>query len=91
MVRALHSAGLEVIIDVVYNHTGEGNRMGPTLSYKGIDNVSYYKTKPGERRYYMDYTGTGNTLDATQPAVVRLLTDSLRYWGRRDARRWLPF
>ncbi len=80
MVRALHNAGLEVIIDVVYNHTGEGNRMGPTLSYKGIDNVSYYKTNPGERRYYMDYTGTGNTLDATQPAVVRLLTDSLRYW-----------
>ena len=80
MVRALHEAGLEVIIDVVYNHTGEGNRMGPTLSYKGIDNVSYYKTKADERRYYMDYTGTGNTLDATQPAVVRLLTDSLRYW-----------
>ncbi len=80
MVRALHNAGLEVIIDVVYNHTGEGNRLGPTLSYKGVDNVSYYKTKPGERRYYMDYTGTGNTLDAAQPAVVRLLTDSLRYW-----------
>jgi len=80
MVRALHNAGLEVLIDVVYNHTGEGNRMGPTLSFKGIDNVSYYKTKPGDRRYYMDYTGTGNTLDATQPAVVRLITDSLRYW-----------
>ncbi|ADI15174.1 glycogen debranching protein GlgX [Truepera radiovictrix] len=80
MVRALHKAGLEVLIDVVYNHTGEGNRMGPTLSFKGIDNVSYYKTKPDERRYYMDYTGTGNTLDATQPAVVRLITDSLRYW-----------
>jgi isoamylase len=80
MVRALHHAGLEVIIDVVYNHTGEGNRMGPTLSFKGIDNTSYYKTKPGEGRYYMDYTGTGNTLDARQPAVVRLVTDSLRYW-----------
>ncbi len=80
MVRALHNAGLEVIIDVVYNHTGEGNRMGPTLSYKGVDNLSYYKTNPDDRRFYMDYTGTGNTLDATQSAVTRLITDSLRYW-----------
>ncbi len=80
MVRALHNAGLEVFIDVVYNHTGEGNQMGPTLSYKGIDNVTYYKTKPDERRFYMDYTGTGNTLDATQSVVTRLITDSLRYW-----------
>lgn len=80
MVRALHDAGLEVIIDVVYNHTGEGNQLGPTLSYRGIDNLNYYKTKPGEGRFYMDYTGTGNTLDATNPVVVRLITDSLRYW-----------
>ncbi len=80
MVRALHAAGLEVIIDVVYNHTGEGNRMGPTLSYRGIDNLNYYKTKPDDARYYMDYTGTGNTLDATNPVVARLITDSLRYW-----------
>ena len=80
MVRALHHAGLEVLIDVVYNHTGEGNQMGPTLSYRGIDNASYYKINPEDRRYYMDYTGTGNTLDAVQPVVTRLITDSLRYW-----------
>ena len=80
MVRALHDAGLEVIMDVVYNHTGEGNHLGPTLSYKGIDNFSYYKMNPDSSRFYMDYTGTGNTLDAGHPQVVRLITDSLRYW-----------
>ncbi len=79
MVRELHAAGLDVIIDVVYNHTGEGNQLGPTVSYRGIDNRSYYKlTDPG--RYYMDYTGTGNTLDPGNTYVLQLITDSLRYW-----------
>ncbi len=80
MVRALHAAGLEVIIDVVYNHTGEGNRLGPTLSYRGIDNKAYYKTNPENRRYLIDYTGTGNTLNAGNPHVLQLIMDSLRYW-----------
>ena len=80
MVRALHAAGLEVIIDVVYNHTGEGNHMGPTLSFKGIDNRSYYKTTQESARFYMDYTGTGNTLDPGNAYVLQLITDSLRYW-----------
>ncbi len=80
MVRALHEAGLEVIIDVVYNHTGEGNRLGPTLSYRGIDNKAYYKTNPDNRRYLIDYTGTGNTLNAGNPHVLQLIMDSLRYW-----------
>jgi glycogen operon protein len=79
MVRALHAAGLEVIIDVVYNHTGEGNHLGPTLSFRGIDNLSYYKLAP-DPRYYLDYTGTGNTLDPGNPYVLQLITDSLRYW-----------
>ncbi|MBI3975022.1 MAG: glycogen debranching protein GlgX [Armatimonadetes bacterium] len=79
MVRTLHAAGLEVIIDVVYNHTGEGNHLGPTVSFRGIDNRSYYKlTEHG--RYYMDYTGTGNTLDPGNSYVLQLITDSLRYW-----------
>jgi glycogen operon protein len=82
MVRALHAAGLEVIIDVVYNHTGEGNHLGPTLAFRGIDNASYYKLAP-EARYYMDYTGTGNTLDPGNPYVLQLITDSLRYWVER--------
>ncbi|MEZ4700021.1 MAG: glycogen debranching protein GlgX [Rhodothermales bacterium] len=80
MVRALHQAGFEVIIDVVYNHTGEGNRMGPTLSFRGIDNRSYYKENPQNRRFLMDYTGTGNTLDAGNSYVLQLIMDSLRYW-----------
>jgi glycogen operon protein len=79
MVRTLHAAGLEVIIDVVYNHTGEGNHLGPTLSWRGIDNRSYYKLTP-DQRSYVDYTGTGNTLDAGNPYVLQLITDSLRYW-----------
>ncbi|MGF1465596.1 MAG: glycogen debranching protein GlgX [Sandaracinaceae bacterium] len=81
MVRALHAAGLEVILDVVYNHTGEGSHLGPTLSYRGIDNQSYYKLAPVPR-YYMDYTGTGNTFDASNPYVLQLVMDSLRYWVR---------
>jgi glycogen operon protein len=80
MVRALHSAGIEVILDVVYNHTCEGNHMGPTLMFKGIDNRSYYKHVEGNLRYYMDYTGCGNTLDVNHPRVLQLIMDSLRYW-----------
>ena len=80
MVRALHNAGLEVIIDVVYNHTCEGNQMGPTLSWRGIDNRTYYKLNPDDERYYMDYTGTGNTLDPGDSYVLQMIMDSLRYW-----------
>jgi glycogen operon protein len=79
MVKELHKAGIEVILDVVYNHTGEGNHMGPTLSFRGIDNALYYRLME-DKRYYMDYTGTGNTLNAQFPNVLRLIMDSLRYW-----------
>ena len=80
MVRALHREGIEVILDVVYNHTGEGNEFGPTLCFRGIDNASYYRLVEDDRRYYMDYTGCGNTLDMTHPRVLQLIMDSLRYW-----------
>ncbi|HTF82535.1 MAG TPA: glycogen debranching protein GlgX, partial [Cytophagales bacterium] len=80
MVKDLHKAGIEVILDVVYNHTAEGNELGPTLSFKGIDNSSYYRLVEDDKRYYMDYTGTGNTLNAYLPNVLRLMMDSLRYW-----------
>jgi isoamylase len=80
MVRTLHRAGIEVILDVVYNHTAEGNHLGPTLSFKGLDNAAYYRLIGDQRRYYMDYTGTGNTLNMRQPHVLQLLMDSLRYW-----------
>ncbi|HEV3139580.1 MAG TPA: glycogen debranching protein GlgX [Vicinamibacterales bacterium] len=85
MVRALHAAGLEVILDVVYNHTAEGNHLGPTLSLKGIDNASYYRlgapgTDHDNARYYMDFTGCGNTLNMQSPQVLQLIMDSLRYW-----------
>ncbi|MGB9147534.1 MAG: glycogen debranching protein GlgX [Acidobacteriaceae bacterium] len=80
MVKALHKAGIEVILDVVYNHTCEGNRMGPMLSMKGIDNTTYYRQVPDDPRYYMDYTGTGNTLNVMHPQVLKLVMDSLRYW-----------
>ena len=80
MVRALHAAGLEVILDVVYNHTAEGNHMGPTLSLKGIDNASYYRLVADNPRYYMDFTGCGNTLNMQSPQVLQLIMDSLRYW-----------
>ncbi|WP_345952622.1 glycogen debranching protein GlgX [Mucilaginibacter sp. PAMB04168] len=79
MVKELHKAGIEVILDVVYNHTAEGNQLGPTLSFKGIDNEGYYRLTE-DKRYYMDYTGTGNTLNANLPNVLRLIMDSLRYW-----------
>jgi isoamylase len=80
MVRALHAAGLEVFLDVVYNHTGEGNHLGPTLSFRGIDNEAYYYLAPDDRRHYWDVTGTGNTLNAGAPQTLRLIMDSLRYW-----------
>jgi glycogen operon protein len=80
MVKILHSAGLEVILDVVYNHTAEGNHLGPTLSLKGIDNSAYYRLVPDNMRYYKDYTGTGNTLNMQHPRVLQLIMDSLRYW-----------
>jgi len=79
MVRSLHEAGIEVILDVVYNHTAEGNHLGPTLSFKGIDNASYYRLTE-DKRYYMDYTGTGNTFNTSFSSVLRLVMDSLRYW-----------
>jgi glycogen operon protein len=81
MVRAFHDAGIEVILDVVYNHTAEGNELGPTLSFKGIDNFSYYRTMPDEARYYINDTGTGNTVNTSHPRVLQLITDSLRYWA----------
>jgi glycogen operon protein len=80
MVKALHRAGIEVILDVVYNHTAEGNRLGPTLSFRGIDNPTYYRLVHDNPRYYMDYTGTGNTLNVRKAQVLKLIMDSLRYW-----------
>jgi isoamylase len=80
MVRSFHNAGIEVILDVVYNHTAEGNELGPTLSFKGIDNLSYYRTMPNEPRYYINDTGTGNTVNTSHPRVLQMVTDSLRYW-----------
>jgi isoamylase len=80
MVKTMHSAGLEVILDVVYNHTAEGNQLGPTLSLRGIDNSSYYRLTSDNPRYYTDYTGTGNTLNVQHPRVLQLIMDSLRYW-----------
>ncbi|MCU1409083.1 MAG: glycogen debranching protein [Microbacteriaceae bacterium] len=81
MVRSLHAEGIEVILDVVYNHTAEGNHLGPTLSFKGIDNGAYYRLVDDDERYYMDYTGTGNTLNVRHPHVLQLIMDSLRYWA----------
>ncbi|HUO71913.1 MAG TPA: glycogen debranching protein GlgX [Solirubrobacteraceae bacterium] len=80
MVKALHRAGIEVILDVVYNHTAEGNHLGPMLSFKGVDNPSYYRLMPDDPRHYMDFTGTGNSLNPVHPNVLRLIMDSLRYW-----------
>ncbi len=80
MVKGLHKAGIEVILDVVYNHTAEGNHLGPTLCFRGIDNAAYYRLMPDNPRYYRDYTGCGNTLDMTHPRVLQMITDSLRYW-----------
>ena len=80
MVKRLHRAGIEVILDVVYNHTAEGNHLGPTLSFRGIDNAAYYRLTPDDPRYYMDFTGCGNTLNMRHPRTLQLLMDSLRYW-----------
>jgi glycogen operon protein len=80
MTRDLHRAGFEVILDVVYNHTAEGDEIGPTLSLRGIDNAAYYRLDPSDRRRYLNYTGCGNTLDVTHPRALRLVRDSLRYW-----------
>ena len=80
MVRKFHDAGLEVILDVVYNHTAEGNEMGPTLSFKGIDNFAYYRTMPDDPRFYINDTGTGNTVNTSHPRVLQMILDSLRYW-----------
>jgi glycogen operon protein len=80
MVRTLHGAGLEVILDVVYNHTAEGNQLGPTVCFRGVDNTAYYRVVDGQPRYYMDYTGCGNTLNMRHPRALQLLMDSLRYW-----------
>jgi glycogen operon protein len=80
MVARFHDAGLEVILDVVYNHTAEGNERGPTLSFKGLDNASYYRLLPDEQRYYINDTGTGNTVNLSHPRVIQMVADSLRYW-----------
>ena len=80
MVKALHEAGIEVILDVVYNHTGEGNHLGPSLSMRGIDNFAYYRLVEDDKRFYTDYTGTGNSLNMRNPFVLQLIMDSLRYW-----------
>jgi isoamylase len=80
MVRSMHAAGIEVILDVVYNHTAEGNHLGPTLSFKGLDNPAYYRLVEDDLRYYMDYTGTGNSLNVRHPHSLQLIMDSLRYW-----------
>ncbi|QGH68305.1 glycogen debranching protein GlgX [Pseudactinotalea sp. HY158] len=80
MVRALHEAGIEVILDVVYNHTGEGNHLGPTLNFRGIDNAAYYRLVTDDPQYYTDYTGTGNSLNVRHPHALQLIMDSLRYW-----------
>ncbi len=80
MVKALHRAGIEVILDVVYNHTAEGNHLGPMLAFRGVDNASYYRLMPGAPRYYQDFTGTGNSLNLVHPSVLRLIMDSLRYF-----------
>jgi len=81
MVKTLHREGIEVILDVVYNHTAEGNHLGPTLSFRGIDNASYYRLVGGNRRYYMDYTGCGNSMNMVHPRTLQLIMDSLRYWA----------
>jgi glycogen operon protein len=81
MVHSLHLAGIEVILDVVYNHTAEGNQLGPTLCFRGIDNTSYYRLRADNPRFYLDYTGTGNTLDTLHPRTLQMVMDSLRYWA----------
>src|SRR6266571_2154860 len=81
MVRSLHAAGIEVILDVVYNHTGEGNHLGPTVCFRGVDNAAYYRLRADDPHFYLDYTGTGNTVDTLHPRTLQMVTDSLRYWA----------
>jgi len=81
MVNQFHAHGIEVILDVVYNHTAEGNELGPTLSFKGIDNASYYRLLPDQQRYYINDTGTGNTVNLSHQRVLQMVADSLRYWA----------
>ena len=81
MVARVHAAGIEVILDVVYNHTAEGNELGPTLSFKGIDNANYYRLLPDKKRHYINDTGTGNTVNLSHPRVIQMVNDSLRYWA----------
>ena len=90
MIARFHDAGLEVVLDVVYNHTAEGNEMGPTLSFKGIDNASYYRLIPDNPRYYINDTGTGNTVNLSHPRVMQMVTDSLALLGAGNRSRWLP-
>ena len=85
-----HAAGIEVILDVVYNHTAEGNELGPTLSFKGIDNATYYRLLPDQKRYYINDTGTGNTVNLSHPRVLQMVADSLALLGDRNARRRFP-
>src|SRR5438876_4627249 len=80
MVRNLHAAGIEVILVVVYNHTGEGNHLGPTLCFRGIDNLAYYRLQPDNPRFYLDFTGTGNTFNLLNSRPLQLVRESLRYW-----------
>ena len=80
MVRSFHEAGIEVILDVVYNHTAEGNHLGPTINFRGIDNAGYYRLLDGDLKLYKDFTGTGNSLNARHPHTLQLIMDSLRYW-----------
>ena len=89
MIARYHDAGIEVILDVVYNHTSEGNELGPTLSFKGIDNASYYRLMPDKPRYYVNDAGTGNTVNLSHARVMQMVTDSLRYWCRNRS-RWFP-
>ena len=89
-VRRLHAAGIEVILDVVYNHTAEGSELGPTLSFRGLDNASYYRLVPDNPRHCINDTGTGNTLNLSHPRVLQMVMDSLRYWVDLVSRRRLP-
>ena len=90
MVDALHAAGLEVLLDVVFNHTAEADHLGPTLCFRGLDNPAYYRLDADDRRHYVDTTGCGNSLNAGDPVTLQLIMDSLRYWLTRDARRRVP-
>jgi glycogen operon protein len=91
VVKALHKAGIEVILDVVYNHTAEDDQFGPTLSFRRLENATYYMLDPDNQAEYLNYSATGNTVNANISIVRRLILDSLRYWVGAHARRWLSF